>query len=70
MWHHADAVFYGSGPSSPLMGDMGFTAPLTASQKNLLYENLARSVLIPAPKKQSRMFSKAAELPSISVTHT
>lgn len=50
------------------MGDMGFTAPPTASRKNLLYENLARGVLTPAGKKQLGMFSKAAKVPSVSVT--
>lgn len=50
------------------MGDTGFTSPSTASRKNLLYEKLVHSALIPPPKKQSGMFSKAAEVPPISVT--
>lgn len=48
------------------MGDMGFTAPSTASRKNLLSENLAHSVLTPAPGKPG-MFSKA-KVPSTSAT--
>lgn len=53
---------------SPLKGDMDFTALSTASRKNLLYENLTCGVLIAAGKKQSGIFSKAAEVPSVSVT--
>jgi len=50
------------------MGDMGFTALPAASRENLIYENLAHSVLIPSPVKQLGMFSKAAEVTSVSVT--
>lgn len=50
------------------MRGMVFRAPSTAIRKNLFYKNLAYYALLPAPEKQSVTFSKAAQVPFVSMT--